>query len=57
VFGKTGHVESLKVASGPSGLLQSSLDAVRQWKYKPFLLNGDPIEVKTTISVVYSLKK
>ena len=57
VIGKTGHVESLKVASGPSGLLQSSLDAVRQWKYKPFLLNGDPIEVKTTISVVYSLKK
>ncbi len=57
VIGKTGHVENLKVASGPSELLQSSLDAVRQWKYKPFLLNGDPIEVKTTISVVYSLKK
>jgi TonB family protein len=57
VIGKTGHVENLKVASGPSELLQSSLDAVRQWKYKPFLLNGNPIEVKTTISVVYSLEK
>jgi len=57
VIGKTGHVENLKVASGPSELLQSSLDAVRQWKYKPFLLNGNPIEVKTTISVVYTLKK
>ena len=57
VISKTGQVDSLKVASGPSELQQSSLDAVRQWRYKPFLLNGDPIEVKTTISVVYSLKK
>ncbi|HMG87217.1 MAG TPA: M56 family metallopeptidase [Terracidiphilus sp.] len=57
VIGKTGHVENLRVASGPSELLQSSLDAVRQWRYKPFLLNGKPIEVKTTISVVYSLEK
>jgi TonB family protein len=57
VIGKTGRVESLKVASGPSELQQSSLDAVRQWRYKPFLLNGDPIEVKTSISVVYSLEK
>ena len=47
----------LKVASGPNELQQSSLDAVRQWRYKPFLLNGDPIEVKTTISVIYSLEK
>jgi TonB family protein len=57
VISKTGAVDSLKVASGPSELQQSSPDAVRQWRYKPFLLNGDPIEVKTTISVVYSLKK
>lgn len=57
VVGKTGDVEKLNVVSGPNELQQSSLDAVRQWKYKPFLLNGDPIEVETTISVVYSLEK
>jgi outer membrane biosynthesis protein TonB len=57
VIGKDGTVEELKVASGPKELQQSSLDAVRQWIYKPFLLNGDPVEVKTTINVVYSLAK
>ena len=56
VIGKTGAVEELNVVSGPEELRQSSLDAVRQWIYKPFLLNGEPVEVTTTISVVYSLK-
>lgn len=57
VVGKTGHVENLKVVSGPNELQQSALDAVRQWTYKPFLLNGEPIEVKTTISVIYTLEE
>ncbi len=57
VITKTGHVDSLKVISGPKDLQQSSLDAVRRWRYKPFLLNGNPIEVETTINVVYSLEK
>ena len=57
VIGKDGAVEELTVASGPKELQQSSLDAVRQWTYKPYLLNGDPIEVKTTISVIYTLAK
>ena len=57
VIGKDGSVENLTVASGPKELQQSALDAVSQWTYKPYLLNGDPIEVKTTISVVYSLSK
>jgi bla regulator protein blaR1 len=57
VVSKTGRVESLKVVSGPNELQQSSLDAVRLWKYKPFLLNGDPIEVKTTVRVFYTLEK
>jgi TonB family protein len=55
VIGKTGEVEQLKVVSGPKELQQSALDAVRQWTYKPFLLNGAPVEVETTISVIYSL--
>ena len=36
---------------------QSAIDAVRQWTYKPFLVNGDPVEVKTSINVIYTLKK
>ena len=57
IIGKTGEVENLKVISGPATLQQSALDAVRQWTYKPFLLNGEPVEVKTTITVNYTLKK
>ena len=57
IIGKDGTVEKLVVQSGPSALQQSALDAVRQWTYKPFLLNGDPVDVKTTITVVYSLRK
>lgn len=57
VIGKDGVVENLRVVSGPDALQKSSLDAVRQWRYQPFLLNGDPIEVKTTINIVYTLAK
>ncbi len=54
-IGKDGTVEKLDVVSGPSELQQSSLDAVRQWTYKPFLLNGEPVNVKTTVTVIYTL--
>lgn len=57
IIGKDGTVENLTVVSGPPELQSSSLDAVRQWTYKPFLLNGDPVEVKTTITVTYTLKR
>jgi len=57
VIGKEGRVENLKVVSGPKDLQQSALDAVRQWVYKPYLLNGNPVEVITTINVHYSLAK
>ena len=57
VIDKDGNVKEVKAVSGPKILEESSLDAVRQWKYKPYLLNGEPVEVKTTISVVYTLAK
>ena len=57
VIGKDGTVENLKVVSGPKELQQASLDAVRQWTYKPYHLNGDPVEVATTINVTYALAK
>jgi len=54
IISKTGDVDSLQVLSGPPELCDSAIDAVRQWKYKPYLLNGEPIEVDTTITVNYS---
>jgi TonB family protein len=55
VIGKTGHVENVKVVSGPAELQQSAMDAVRQWVYKPYLMKGDPVEVITKITVNYTL--
>ena len=55
VIGKDGNIENLRVLSGPPELQQSALDAVRQWIYKPYLLNGDPVEVKTTVNIIYNL--
>jgi len=57
VIGKDGHVENLQVVSGPKELQQSALDAVRQWVYKPYLLNGNPVEVMTDINVIYTLAR
>jgi TonB family protein len=56
VIGKDGNVKSIQVVSGPNELQQASIDAVRQWTYKPYLLNGDPVEVKTTVNIIYSLQ-
>ena len=56
IIGKEGRVENLQIVSGPKELQGSALDAVRQWTYKPFLLNGNPVEVKTTITVNYSVQ-
>ncbi|HEX8710653.1 MAG TPA: M56 family metallopeptidase, partial [Terracidiphilus sp.] len=57
VIDKEGNVAELKVDSGPKELRQSALDAVRQWKYKPYILNGQPVAVKTTININYTLSK
>jgi TonB family protein len=57
LIGKDGSMKSLVVLSGPAMLQNSALDAVRQWKYKPYLLNGEPVEVTTKVNIVYSLEK
>jgi TonB family protein len=57
VIGKDGKIENLQVVSGPAELTRSALDAVRQWTYRPYLVNGDPVAVETTITVNYSLQK
>jgi TonB family protein len=56
IIGKDGEIENLRVTkSVRDDLDQSSLDAVRQWIYKPYLVNGNPVEVETSITVIYSL--
>jgi periplasmic protein TonB len=52
---KGGSIENLRVISGPPMLQQAAMDAVRSWRYKPYLLNGEPVEVETTINVVFNL--
>ncbi len=55
IIAKDGSVQELQYVSGPALLMRSAMDAVRQWKYQPTLLNGEPVEVDTTISVVFTL--
>jgi periplasmic protein TonB len=52
---KTGTVENLHGVSGHPILIQAALDAVRQWRYKPYILNGEPVEVETTIKVQFHM--
>ena len=52
----SGSVEDLCVSQGPELLQQASIDAVKKWKYRPFLLNGEPREVKTQINCVFTLQ-
>ena len=54
-IGKNGVVQNLETSGGPALLRQAALDAVKQWKYQPTLLNGQPVEVITTIDVTFSL--
>jgi len=57
IISKDGSVQELQVLSGHPLLVQSALDAVRQWRYRPTLLNGEPVEVDTTIDVIFSLNQ
>jgi periplasmic protein TonB len=52
---RAGTIENLHVVSGPPMLQQAAIDAVKQWRYRPYLLNGDPVEVETTINVEFKL--
>jgi protein TonB len=52
-----GTIESLQVISGDPGFHQSALQAVGQWRYRPTILNGQPVEVETIVTVVYTLNQ
>lgn len=55
VIGKDGAITGLHVVSGHPMLTNAALEAVKEWKYKPYYLNGEPVEVSTTINVNFTL--
>jgi protein TonB len=52
---KTGAIEKLHAVSGPTMLRQPAMDAVKTWHYKPYMLDGEPVDVETTVSVNFTL--
>lgn len=52
---KDGSITRVKVLSGDATLAKSAIDAVRQWKYRPYLLNGEPVEIETQITINFKL--
>jgi protein TonB len=57
LIGTDGVVDDLQVVSGPDLLRQAALDAVKTWRYRPYLLNGEPVAVRTIINVVFTLSR
>jgi periplasmic protein TonB len=56
IIDKDGKIENLQLLAGHPLLAPAAIDAVKQWRYKPFLLNGQPVEVETTITVTFRLE-
>ena len=54
---KTGDISHIKVLSGDSQLTRAAAEAVKQWKYKPYLLNGEPVEIQTQVTINFKLPK
>ena len=57
VISKDGSIENLTLVSGHPMLAPAAIDAVKQWKYKPYLLNGEPVEVDTEVQVNFTLSE
>ena len=55
IIGKDGGIRELQFVSGPPLLMKAAMDAVKDWRYKPTMLNGEAVEVDTTVDVVFSL--
>ncbi len=56
VIGKDGRIQNLHSISGPKELIPAAVGAVQQWRYKPYLLMGEPVEVETQITVNFQLR-
>jgi periplasmic protein TonB len=57
IIGKAGEIKELDLVSGHAFLAPAAIAAVRQWRYRPFLLNGEPIEVETTVTVTFQISQ
>ena len=57
LISRTGEIDQVQIISGPAMLGPAAVDAIRQWKYGPYVLNGYPIEVETQITVNYILRR
>lgn len=57
VIGEDGHVVQLEPISGPAQLIPATIDAVKQWEYKPYISSGRPIEVETEVQVNFALPR
>jgi protein TonB len=57
VIATDGTIQSLQVVSGDPLFYQSAMEAVRQWRYRPTVLNGEPVEIDTFITVIYNLNR
>jgi periplasmic protein TonB len=55
IISKQGAIQNLKVISGSPMLVPAAIQAVRQWRYKPYVLNGNPVEVETSVTVNFNL--
>jgi protein TonB len=55
MISKAGAIENLRIVSGPPMLGPAAEEAVRTWRYRPYLLNGEPVEVETTVRVNFRL--
>jgi protein TonB len=55
VISRNGMIENLQVLSGHPMLVQAAIDAVKQWRYRPYFLNGEPVEVETQVTVNFLL--
>ena len=55
VIGKDGSVKDVRVESGLPILAQAAIDAVKQWRYKPYMIDGEPVEVDSRITINFTL--
>jgi protein TonB len=56
IIGKDGNIQNLQVVGGHPMLAPAAIEAVKHWRYKPFLLNGQPVEVETTVTVTFHVR-
>lgn len=55
IIDKEGNIQDLQLVSGHPMLVPQAIEAVKQWRYRPYLLNGQPTEIETTITVIFTL--